>query len=132
MAEKKNEIITFSESNIQKIEKLEALLESLKYDVVSTKEFTEAYVKLLDFNKEADSLKKAIDSKLKEIIGENYEMTGVQSVETEDCKITYVPGGMKESFDSKKFAEDHPDLYQQYLKVSTVSPSLRVTLKKSE
>ena len=32
-------------------------------------------------------------------------------------------------FDAKKFQEDHPELYSQYLKTSTKADSIRVTIR---
>ena len=126
----KNEIITFSENNIAQIEKLEEFLETMDYSLVSSEEFTSAYSKLVEHKKEAEALQKAIDSKLKELLGAEYEATGKQSIEGDECKITYIPGSMRETFNSTKFKAEHPDLYEQYLEVSVTSPSLRTTKKK--
>lgn len=127
---KKNEIIIFSESNIQKIEKLEAFLEKLDYEVISSDDFTDSYLKLLDFSKEMTDFKKTVDNKLKEILEQEYIATGNQSLENTECKITFIPGGMRETFNVTKFREEHPDLYEQYLEISNTSPSLRTTKKK--
>ena len=126
----RNEIITFSENNIAQIEKLEEFLETMEYPLVSSEEFTNAYLKLVEHKKETEALQKAIDSKLKELLGAEYEKTGNQTVESGECKITYVPGSMRETFNSTKFKAEHPDLYEQYLEVSVTSPSLRTTKKK--
>ena len=67
---------------------------------------------------------------IKEILEKEYIATGNQSLENTECKITFIPGGMRETFNVTKFREEHPDLYEQYLEISNTSPSLRTTKKK--
>jgi len=54
---------------------------------------------------------------------------GIKSFTTPTLKMTTVTPKPKKSFDSKTFAAEHPDLYEQYVKESEVKPSVRITYK---
>ena len=104
--------------------------ESIDYSIVSSEEFSKKYLDLVNTLKSLTDIRKEIDEKLKEVLAEAYFLTGDQTIETDLCKITYVPEGMRESFNTTKFKKDHPDLYREYLEVSKTSPSIRTTPKK--
>ena len=53
----------------------------------------------------------------------------IKSFTTSILKMTTVTPKPKKTFDGKKFASEHPDLYEQYVKESDVSPSVRITYK---
>ena len=75
---------------------------------------------------------KAIEAKqdeLKKRIKEEMEANGILSLETDELSITYVAPYPKESFDSKAFRKDNPDLYDNYVKISKVSASVRLKVK---
>lgn len=72
---------------------------------------------------------KAEQDKLRAGLLELMEQHNVKSWEGDMVKITRVPASEKESFDSKGFKEKHPELYNEFLKKSTVKASLRITLK---
>ena len=50
-------------------------------------------------------------------------------IDTPELSITYVDETYKESFDSKLFREQNPDLYDNYVKMSPVKASLRLKVK---
>ena len=54
---------------------------------------------------------------------------GVKKFTTEVMQMTTVTPKPRETFDAKAFAEDHPDLYKQYIRKSEVKPSIRITYK---
>jgi len=55
---------------------------------------------------------------------------GIKTFTTSTIQMTTVQPKASEKFDSKAFAEDHPDLYKQYLKVGSVpKPSIKITYK---
>lgn len=54
---------------------------------------------------------------------------GVKQFTTEVMQMTTVTPKPRETFDAKAFAEDHPDLYKQYIRKSEVKPSIRITYK---
>lgn len=43
--------------------------------------------------------------------------------------ISYIESTQRETFNSKKFREDHSDLYDEYVSFSDVKDSIRVTVK---
>lgn len=53
----------------------------------------------------------------------------VKSWDTEQMKATYSPASESTTFDTKKFQEEHPELYKEYLKKSTRKESLRITIR---
>lgn len=53
-----------------------------------------------------------------------------KTVDFGTVSCTYTKPTTRTSFDSEKFQQDHPDLYEQYVKVSPVKPSIRITLSK--
>ena len=53
----------------------------------------------------------------------------VKSWDTEQMKATYTPASESTTFDTKKFQEEHPELYKEYLKTSTRKESIRITIR---
>ena len=83
---------------------------------------------LADFEREA----KAIEEKqkaLKKRILEEMEKHGIIKIETDDLTITYVAQTSREMFDTKSFKADNPDLYDEYIKIGAVAPSVRIKVK---
>ena len=57
----------------------------------------------------------------------------LKSFQTDRIQMTVSVPKASEKFDSKKFAEDHPDLYKQYLKKGAEpKPSIRITNKNGD
>ena len=54
---------------------------------------------------------------------------GIKKFTTDVLQMTTVTPKPRETFDSKAFAADHPDLYKQYVKTGEVRPSVRITYK---
>ena len=75
--------------------------------------------------KEIEAKQKALKAKLLE----EMEKHGIIKIDTEDLTITYVAPTTRETFDGKSFRADFPDLYDEYVKIGTVSPSVRLKLK---
>lgn len=67
---------------------------------------------------------------LKEAIKAEMEARGILKVEDKanGMTITYIAPTMRETFDSKKFKADNPDLYDEYVKFSSVKSSIRIKL----
>lgn len=57
------------------------------------------------------------------------ERRGILDLQIGKVKMTYVPGTIRQTFDTKAFKADDPDLYAIYLKETEVKPSLRITVK---
>ena len=82
---------------------------------------------LAEFERQA----KVIENKQKELkqkILEEMENKGIVSIKTPELTISYVAPYTKESFDSKTFRKDHPDLYDDYVKISLVKASVRMAV----
>lgn len=67
---------------------------------------------------------------LKEAIRAEMEARGILKIEdaTNGMTITYVAPTCRETFDSKKFKADNPDMYDEYVKLSPVKSSIRIKL----
>lgn len=70
-------------------------------------------------------MQKGYKEQLKSAMREN----GVKSWDAGRLRVSYTPSSTGKSFDTKKFQEDHPELYSQYLKTSTKADSIRVTIR---
>ena len=57
------------------------------------------------------------------------EQNGVVKIDTDEVLINYVASSNRETFDSKAFKDDFPDLYDNYVKISAVKPSVRIKVK---
>ena len=57
------------------------------------------------------------------------EQNGFIKIESEAVRINYIAGSMRETFDSKQFKADMPDLYNEYVKFSNVKPSIRIKVE---
>lgn len=75
-----------------------------------------------------ESLEKVADS-IRSKIKDEMERRGILDLQIGKVKMTYVAGTIRQTFDSKKFKEDDPDLYAVYLKDMVVKPSVRITIK---
>lgn len=65
-----------------------------------------------------------VKSKLMEIMGEKK----MKNVSTAFGSYCYVPATTKKTFDSKRFKDENPDVYDTYLKESMTKPSMRIKL----
>lgn len=85
--------------------------------------------KIAEFERQIKLIKEAEDA-LKEAIKAEMEARGILKVEdkTNGMSITYIAPTMREAFDSKKFKADNPDLYDEYVKFSSVKSSIRIKL----
>lgn len=84
--------------------------------------------KIAEFERKMKEIKAAEDV-LKQTILEEMEEKGILSVKTDKMSISYVASFDKESFDSKKLRADDPDLYDKYVRLTAVKPSIRIKLK---
>ena len=79
---------------------------------------------LKKYNKKQEELKSGLLSVMEE--------HGVKSWTGNKIKITRSLPSNKTTFDSKRFADEHPELYKQYCRESTVSGGLRITILKDK
>ena len=88
----------------------------------------EASAKIAEFERKIKELKEAEDA-LRQSILEEMEKKGIKKLETEEMTITYKAPYDKETFQSKEFRAEHADLYDAYVKMSTVKASVTIKLK---
>lgn len=66
---------------------------------------------------------------LKTKLTEEMEAFGIIKFSNDQISIKYVTDSDRESFDIKSFKDDFPELYDKYVRISTVKPSVRITIK---
>lgn len=83
---------------------------------------------IIDIEEQASyisEVQKDYKEKLKTAMREN----GIKTWDAGRLRVSYTAPSQANSFDSKKFQEDHADLYAKYLKVTTKADSIRVTIR---
>ena len=88
----------------------------------------ETVMKLVTFEKAVKEIKEA-EEKLKADLLKEMENAGVIKIDDPEVLITYIAETDRETFDSKAFRADHPDLYDDYVKMTTVKPSIRIKVR---
>lgn len=83
---------------------------------------------LAELVKAEAELKKAKE-KVLAILQEEMEKKNIKKYEDDTLTITYFEPTTRETFDSKAFKEENPDIYDTYVKISDVKASVRVKLK---
>lgn len=73
-------------------------------------------------------VQKDYKEKLKIAMGE----FGVKSWDSGRLRVSYTPSSISNSFDTKTFQADYPELYKKYLKSSTKADSIRITIREEE
>lgn len=101
------------------------IIERIGSDVMVSEEVCE---RIISLEKQAKEIKKQQDSMKKEIL-DAMQKYGVVKLDNEFLKIAFIPEHDAERFDSKKFKEENPDVYDLYAKISKVKPSIRITVK---
>lgn len=80
---------------------------------------------IIAIEKQMKALKAEYDA-FRDELQQAMEQNGILKLESDGLKIAYVGASQKETFDSKKFREDFPDLYNEYVKFSNVKASVRI------
>lgn len=80
---------------------------------------------LAEFERQVKAIK-AKEEELKQKILEEMESKGIVSIKSPELTISYVAPTTRETFDSKSFRKDHPDLYDEYVNISMVKASVRM------
>lgn len=84
--------------------------------------------KIADFERQVKLIKEQEDS-LKQAILDEMEKNQILKLDTPDLLISYIASSDRETFDSKAFKEAHQDLYDEYVKMTPVKPSIRIKVK---
>ena len=87
--------------------------------------------KISDFESAMKKLKQAEDELKKAILAE-MEEKNILKIDNDTMTISYVGATGRETFDSKKFRKDNPDLYDSYVKISPVKASIRIKVKENK
>lgn len=66
---------------------------------------------------------------LKKAILDEMEAKGILKIDTPELTITYVGSTDRETFDAKGFRADYPNLYDDYVLIKGVKPSIRIKIK---
>jgi hypothetical protein len=72
---------------------------------------------------------KAKEEELRRRITEEMEAKGIIKLESEDLSITYKAAHDRERFAAKRLRQDHPDIYDEYVTIATVKPSILIKVK---
>ncbi len=75
-----------------------------------------------------DALTESTKNK-KEMLLKEMEEKNIRKIETDALSITYIDPSERESFNSKKFREEHQDLYDEYVTFTQVKGSVRIKVK---
>lgn len=83
---------------------------------------------IIKLEKKIAELKKAQDEMRAKLFDE-MQKRNIRKIETDKLTITLIDETTRESFDTKKFREENRDLYDEYVKLSTVKASIRIGVK---
>lgn len=108
----------------QPIEKTEEEKQFLKelYDAEKVIAYYENERKLAEENR----------NKVRDKIIEVMKAQGITKFENENISITYIAPTDAETFDSKRFKEENPNTYKEYVKITHKKESVRITLKEKK
>lgn len=88
--------------------------------IAVVRQMSDVLVEIAELQSKHDEFKRQLE--------EMFESYGVEKWQTDAFTITRVNGSTRETFDSKKFKEDNPELYTEYVRTSEVKPSIRIKL----
>lgn len=98
-------------------------------------------ITLVNYNLPDEVRKKIIEQKLefeqkerewketKDALFKMLEDNNIKKLELDGITITYKDEYTRESFNTKKFRKDHPDMYDDYTSISTVKPSVLIDVR---
>ena len=72
---------------------------------------------------------KAKEDELRRRIIEEMEAKNIIKLESEDLSITYKAAYDREKFSARRLKQDHPDLYDEYVTITTVKPSILIKVR---
>lgn len=88
----------------------------------------ETAAKIAEFERITKELKKKEEELKKEILEEMLEKDLIK-LETEELIINMVKDVTRETLDTKKLREELPDIYDAYVTIKPIKPSIRINLK---
>ena len=84
--------------------------------------------KIAEFKRQAELIK-ANEKELSKALKEEMEAKGIRGVKTPEVSISYVAESYSETFDLERFRLDHPDMYDDYIKIKPKSAFVRIEVK---
>lgn len=66
---------------------------------------------------------------IKDELQKAMESNGIIKIEIGNLRVNYIAESTRETFDSKQFKTDMPDLYNEYVKLSKVKASVRIKVE---
>ena len=86
--------------------------------------------KIAEFERQLKAIKEQ-EEQLKQAILEEMESKGIIKVvdEINGLSITYIAKSYRENFNKKKFKADKPDMYDEYVSMSSVKSYIKVEVK---
>lgn len=130
LRDEKAEVIELERKTSEEIERL--MQDDLEDKEVEQAEIPYMIVEKTTRLKELDAQIKLLTQEQDEIKAELLKQMvtdKAKSYDTGDVLVTYIAPSSRESFDSKKFKTEHPDIYQKYLKESKTKESLKITIR---
>lgn len=100
--------------------------------LISSIEFENAYISLVNEIEALTSLRKRVDEQVKNKMAEEYHTTGNTKVVFDTFQLVYVPESYRETCDSKALKEAEPEIYKKFTKVTHVSDAVRVVKSKNK
>jgi predicted phage-related endonuclease len=91
--------------------------EPLRPASVAERDLYEKILKARETHKEVTGKKNELENQLRSCIGESFGIAGV---------ATWKPSKPRQSFDKKRFSQDHPDLYKEYVTEGPSNRTLRI------
>lgn len=88
----------------------------------------EISLQIAEFERQVKSIK-AQEETLKKAILKAMEDNNIIRLETDDITVSYVASTDRETLDSKSLRNDLPDIYDEYIKITKVKPSIRIKVK---
>lgn len=89
---------------------------------------TEAQRQIVAFERQMEAIK-AKEEELRRRILEEMEAKSIIKLESEDLSITYKAAHDRERFAAKRLRQDHPDIYDEYVTITTVKPSILIKVR---
>lgn len=89
---------------------------------------SEVAFQIAEFERKVKAIQE-MEKDLKQAIMDEMEAKNIIGLESPDLRISYVSAFDRETFDSKAFRKEHPDMYDDYVRISTVKPSLKIKVR---
>lgn len=83
------------------------------------------FIRLDKLEKQVKEEKENLRSK----VLEELERNNIKKIDMTNLSITYKEASTRETFNSKRFREDNPELYDEYIEFSPVKSSLLIKVK---